>query len=512
MTEARPGAGSRPGSLLTRGVVAAERGRVAEGLALLQEYCAARPDDPEGYAQLARWLSLVHRPAGATVAAERALALRPQDARTLDTLGVVFSREGQHGRAVECFAAAVAADPARADFRFNLASSQKFLGRFDEAAQAYEACIALEPGHVRAHHGLAQLRTQSEASNHVARLAAVLASTQLDARAGLTLRHALAKELEDLGRHDEAFAHLADGKRRMRESCGYTFDQDAAMFDALRTAFPDRESVRAVAGASAARPIFVTGLPRTGTTLVDRILSSHSQVVSVGESQQFAAVLKRASGVRSPRAFDPPTIARLPSIDFGAAGRAYVEAVTPASGHPRFVDKTPLNVLCLGPIARALPGAVLVVVRRHPLDSIVANYRQLFGTGAASYHYSLDLDDLARYYIEFDRLVAHWRTVLPGRVHEVRYEELVARQHETTAALLEACGLAFEDACLSFERNPAPTATASAVQVRQPLHGSYVGRWRAHEARLVKVIALLREAGIEVAAGDPNAGSTRQAC
>jgi hypothetical protein len=183
------------------------------------------------------------------------------------------------------------------------------------------------------------------------------------------------------------------------------------------------------------------------------------------------------------------------SIDLPAVGRAYVEQTRPDGARPRFVDKMPLNFFYLGHVARALPGARLVVVRRDPLDTCLGNFRQLFALGFSYYDYAYDLLDTGRYYLAFDRLVAHWRAVLPGRVHEVSYERLVADQHGETRRLLEHCGLDWEDACLSFERNPAAVATASAVQVREPLHARAVGRWRHYERELQPLIRLLADQG-----------------
>jgi tetratricopeptide (TPR) repeat protein len=485
---------------LARGVVAAEAGKITEGLALIRAHCAAHPGDAEGHAQLARWLSRLHLQVEANATAERALALQPQDARTLDTIGVVLSRGGLHERAVVCFERAVAREPGRPGFQFNLASSLKFLARFDEADRAYEACIAADPLHPRAHHALAHLRTQSPASNHLARLERLLAGPPPEVDAELTLRHAIAKELEDVGRTDEAFRHLAQGKARKRAACGYTFEQDRVTFEAVRHA--TSEPVPAPVGNPAPggddAPIFVVGLPRTGTTLVERILSSHCRVASAGESQNFGVLLKRAAGTRSARVLDAETMARAAQVELDAVGREYLARTRPPGAKPRFVDKLPLNVFYLGHIARALPEASLVVVRRHPLDTVVANYRQLFATGVRYYDYALDLADLAAYCVEFDRLVAHWRRVLPGRVHEVHYESLVTDLRATTMRLLEACRLSFEPACLEFERNPSASATASAVQVRSHLYATSLGRWRRFEAHLGPAIERLTAAGLDV--------------
>ena len=485
---------SRSGDLLRRGIAAAERGRIGEGLELIRVALETDPADAEAHAQHGRFLSQLHRDREAVAAAERALALAPTAAVTLDTIGVVLSRAGLHERAVACFEQAVTAEPSRASLHFNLASSLKFLGRFDEAEASYEACLGLEPRYWRAHSALSQLRRQTAGSNHLGRLEALLADGGLDVDAELHLRHALAKELEDLGRYADAFVQLAAGKARRRATLGYAFERDRELFDAVARLFPEPIAPPA-AGAPADAPIFVVGMPRTGTTLVERILASHSQVASAGESQNFGVLLKRAAGTPSPRVLDVETIARSMSVDLPAVGRAYVERTRPDGDRPRFVDKMPLNFFYLGHLARALPGARMVVVRRHPLDTCLSNFRQLFALGMSYYDYAHDLLDTGRYYLAFDRLVAHWQRVLPGRIHELAYEQLVADAPGETARLLRYCGLDWEDACLAFERNPAAVATASAVQVREPMHARAVGRWRCYERELQPLVRLLAEEG-----------------
>ena len=494
-----------PGSadgLLVRGVMAAEAGRVREGLALIREACANAPADAEPQAQLGRWLSRLHRTDEAVDAAQLALALSPGSAATLDTIGVVFSRAGRHEQAVECFARAVALGPERAGLHFNHAAALKFLGRFAEAEAAYEACVRCDPRFWRAHSALAATRRQTPERNHLDRLERLLATGPLDPDAELHLRHALAKELEDLGRDDEAFAHLLAGNSRKHAATGYRFARDQVLFEAVMGLFPDVAPVLASEDCTsdeiARAPIFVVGMPRTGTTLVERILSSHSQVASAGESQNFGVLLKRACQTPSPQVLDAATLVQSLRIDLQALGREYLERTRPAGQpQPRFVDKMPLNYFYLGHIARALPAANIVVLRRHPLDTGLSNFRQLFATGFSYYDYARDLRDSGRYYAQFDRLIAHWQAALPGRVHEVGYEALVADQRGETGRLLAHCRLPWEESCLQFDRNESAVATASAVQVRQPLYASSVGRWRRYQRHLQPLIDELAAAGVK---------------
>jgi len=272
-------------TLLARGVRTAELGHIAEGLTQIRAACDADPADAEAHAQLGRWLSQLHRHAEALEAVERALALESASAATFDTVGVVLARAGQHERAASCFSRAIGLDPSRADLHFNLGSTLKYLGRFDEARASYEACLALAPRHARAHWALAQLLTATPTDNRIERFERLLEDGTLDAREELLLRHAVAKELEDLGRYDESFQHLAAGKARQRATLRYDVGTDLRLFPAVTRLFPEVIDAPGDDHALGNDPIFVVGLPRTGTTLVERILSSHPHVASAGESQ-----------------------------------------------------------------------------------------------------------------------------------------------------------------------------------------------------------------------------------
>jgi tetratricopeptide (TPR) repeat protein len=486
------------------GVAAANARRYAEGVRCLGRAVAAAPARAEYLAQLARCLVLARREGEALGAVERALALEPRDAPTLDTLGVVLTRAGRHAQAAALFRRAVAAAPENAGFQYNLASSLRFVGDAAGAEQAFEAVVRLAPRHYAAHAALAELVPQSPEANHIDRLLRLLAEVGDDVDGELRLRHALAKEYEDLGDYDCAFRHLAAGRAKKRATLGYRFADDRALFERIR-AVCDREfSTRRAEGAPSREPIFVVGMPRTGTTLVDRILSSHSAVVSAGELHNFSVCLKRAAGTGTPRTLDPETLAAAAGLDFRAVGERYLESVRPfrAADAGRFVDKLPLNFLLIGFIRRALPRAKIVCLRRHPLDTCLGNFRQLFALGFAYYAYAYDLDDIAEYYIEFDRLMRHWEEVLPGVVLRVDYEALVTNQEAETRRLLEFCDLPWEAGCLDFAANTAPVASASATQVRQPLNRAAIGRWRRYEDALAGVRERLLAAGIAVAADD----------
>ena len=495
LAAAEPG---RPEGYFLLGIVAAEAGQVAQGIPLIQAAIERGPR-AEHYAQLARLLILLRRDGEAAEAARQAMALGPADARSLDTIGCVLARLGDHEASLAPFAAAVKAEPDNLDYRYNLAAASGFTGRNRDAREHYEAILAADPGNARAHYALAILSRQTPDANHVPRLKAALARADR-AEDALRIRYALAKELEDLG-DPASFAHLSAANAEHKRKLGYDFAQDEAIFDAIESLFTSG-SLAQGAGNPDASPIFVIGMPRTGTTLVDRILSSHKDVTSAGELQAMPLAVKRLAGTRSRTIIDPETVAASGGIDPSAMGEAYLKQANHhrTGGTPRFTDKLPANFLYVGHIARSLPEARLVCLRRNPMDTVWSNYKNLVASQSAYYAYSYDLMDIARYYARFDRLMGLWERLFPGRVLQLSYETLVAEQEAQTRRLLDHCGLGWDEACMSFHENTAAVATPSAAQVRRPLNADGVGKWRTHRSGLEPVRRWLAEQGFDVPA------------
>jgi hypothetical protein len=241
-------------------------------------------------------------------------------------------------------------------------------------------------------------------------------------------------------------------------------------------------------------------MPRTGTTLVDRILSSHPDVGSAGELQAMPLAVKEAAGTSSRVVVDAETIRASLRADALALGERYMERAAPhrPAGKSHFVDKLPANMLYVGHIAQALPRARIVCLRRNPMDTVWSNFKNLFAPGSAYYFYSNDLLDTARYYARFDRLMASWQRRFPGRVLELQYEALVADQEGETRRLLDHCGLSWDAATLAFHENRAAVATPSAAQVRRPINADAVDRWRVHAEALEPVRQFFASQGIPV--------------
>ena len=462
----------------------------------LNRAAALNANSAEYTTHFAQALARVQRYREALMVANIAYALPPARPQTLDVLGSVYMQCNAHERANVLFHRAATLAPENANFRFNAAVTDTFTGHLAAAEMQFEACLERQPKFWRAYELRSRLRRQTAASNHIDALQALLVANAGDADAQIHLHGALGREYEDLRDYAKAFEHLGLGKAIAQARVAYQPAQDSTMVDALIKAFPAKLS--ADTGYGSEEPIFIVGMPRSGTTLVDRILSSHPQVYSAGELTNFRAQWVRTAPTGTPARVDPALVEQSQRLDWELLGLRYVDSTRPQTAvKPRFTDKLPHNFLYLGLIASALPQAKIICLRRHPLDTCLSIFREVFMENSAFHGYSFDLLDIGRFYIQFDRMMAHWDRIMPGRVLRVDYETLICEQESTTHRLLDHCELAWNDACLHFERNTAAVATASAVQVRQPLHRQSIGRWQKFLPWLGPLEQLLNQAGVD---------------
>lgn len=421
--------------------------------------------------------------------------------RLLQDVGNLYVHLNLHVDAERCYARAAALAASEPQTLYNWATCLTALGQLERAEQLLDRVIALAPHDHDAYYNRSTLRRQTAERNHVEELSRAL-STSSSPAARIALGYSLARELEDLRRYPESFATLKDAADARRRVLSYRVEDDVATMRQIAQAFSAdycRGATRACPpygcvqdtrpAVGDATPIFIVGLPRSGTTLVDRILSSHTQVQSRGESSDLAAILMRLAG---PVANKEALVRRARELDATEVGRGYCARLS-RSGPRKVIDKTPMNFLYLGLIAVALPQARIIHVRRQPLDVCYAMYKTLF---RMAYPFSYDLTDLARYYLAYADLMQHWRDVLGASLIEIDYETLVADQERATRGLLDACALPWEESCLKFHRNESPTLTASAAQVRKPLYNSSVGLWRHYEHELWPLIELLHAGGV----------------
>jgi tetratricopeptide (TPR) repeat protein len=482
--------------------VALAQGAVDHAIDHVARALAIQPDHAPSRLLHARCLLALGRFAEARRAA-LALTEGPANAAFWGELGTLLQRVNEHHAALRAYDRGIELHPAAPELLFNRATVRRFVGDLTGAEADYDRVVALRPDDCEAYLNRSELRPQSAERNHVAELEARLALGGAGPQGEVQLCYALAKEYEDLGAYAQSFAALNRGATLRRRHLTYDVSKDVATVGWIIESFAEAAALSPATSASGDAPIFVVGLPRSGTTLVDRILSSHPDARSAGELNAFAtAVVAAVARVAGGKVPDRRTlIARSAAIDFQALGLDYLDRAAAAGFAGRFVDKMPLNYLYCGLIARALPGAAIVHVERHPMAVCYAMYKTLFQDG---YPFSYSLAEIAAYYAAYRRLMQFWQAALPGRIHCVAYENLVTDQHGETRRLLAACGLPWDDACLRFHENAAPTTTASASQVRRPLYASSIHQWRHYETQLAELRDALESAGIQA---DPPSSS-----
>lgn len=432
-------------------------------------------------------------------AAERA----GTDPRLLLPAALLYHQMNRPGSALPLLYRALEQAPDDPTLLYLAGLSHHYLNESAQAGPLLERVLAIAPGNGYATHLRSQLKTWTREDNHVAELRAALAQPRLRDLDAIQTSFALAKELEDLGDPVPSFEALLQANRLKRRTLNYDVRNDVQAMQGVMSHY-SRQAMDAIAGGDATPgSIFIVGMPRTGTTLVERILGSHSRVTSLGESVDFPQVMAAAARKAHARSgsTDPDLVRASLSMDFAELGRNYRAAVGQLSESREFaIDKLPSNFRYCGIIHKALPQATIVHLTRDPMDTCYAVFKTLF---VDAYHFAYQLDELAEFYVAYRRMMDHWHTVMPGVIVDVNYEELVSDPEAQCRRLLERCGLEWQDEVLDFHRSDRASTTASAAQVRQPIYRSSVQKWRNVAGQLQPVLQRLAKAGLVDGDGNP---------
>ncbi|MCH8038435.1 MAG: sulfotransferase, partial [Proteobacteria bacterium] len=448
-----------------------------EALDLLHEAAAGRPASSDVLGELGD----MHRTLGhhddAVDWYRKALKHDPANARRRVNLGHCLSKLNRFDEAQRAFHTALEHEPALAEAHYNIGLSLQFIGRFDDAIVAHERAVALRPDLTEAHFSLAMIRRARGGESEITHLGDLLADSELSLDGRIHANFALARLHDNLGDEESAFAHYRTGNELKAQTVAFDparhadfVDRCIATFD--HAFFGQREGF----GLDSHKPVFILGMPRSGTTLVEQILSAHREVHGAGELDDLRLMIKAlpdrlGSAERFPDI--APALGRPASRELARDYLSRIEDLDP--GAARITDKMTGNYLRLGLIALILPRATIIHCRRDPLDTCLSCYFQNFANGL---NFTYDLGHLGAVYRHYARLMAHWREVLPLRTLDVCYEDLVAQPEGVSRDIVAFCGLDWDDRCLDFHRHERQVRTASFWQVRQPIFATSVGRWR----------------------------------
>ena len=465
-------------------------GKLDEAVVSYHKALAIKPDYAEAHSNLGIALKDQGKLDEAVASHRKALAIKPDYAEAHSNLGNAFKDLGKLDEAVASYHKALAIKPDFAKAHYNLGLALQDLGKLDEAVASYHKALAINPDYAEAHRHMAGMKKHSEYDEDIRAMEKAYAKPAISDEQRMHLAFGLGKAFEDLQQFEKAFGFFAEGNSIKRGSYSYSIDDHGHFFKKLEEAFDSSLFAKHQGtGCDDETPIFILGMPRSGTTLVEQILASHPQVHGAGElgtlSQIVSSYFDKGKGVEIPE-----SIGQVDGADFERPGVEYIQAIRKHSPDTRFItDKMPENFKFIGLIKLMLPNAKVIHCRRDPADTCLSIFKTYF---TVKHEYSHDLGELGRYYNFYRGLMEHWHSVIPGFIHDVQYEDMVADQAGQTRTLLEYCGLEWDDACLEFYKTDRPVRTASAEQVRRPIYKDSVQLWKRYEKQLAPMLEILR--------------------
>jgi tetratricopeptide (TPR) repeat protein len=420
---------------------------------------------------------------------QEAIRQKPELPHPYSLLGNLYTKQGRFEEAVEVYKVALDKQPNHGPSLAAMGHALKTIGRQEESIDTYRDCITRHPEFGEAYWALANLKTFRFSEDEVATMEKYVDDEKLPDETRVNFNYSLGKSYEDQGDYDQAFARYDKGNQLRRPHENYDPVQTEMVHDQIiETITPEFLEANREHGCPAPDPIFIVGLPRSGSTLIEQILASHSHVDGTLELPDLPRIIKAINEQR-PQGEGYPQALRHYGPELAKLGEQYLEwTERHRKGAPRFTDKMPNNFASIGLIAAILPNAKVVNARRHPLDSCMGCYKQLFYKGQS---FTYDLVELGEYYLEYQRMMDYWHDLVPHMVLDVQYEEMVSDQENQTRRLVEHCDLPWEDGVLRFYETDRAVITASSEQVRQPIYSRSVNSWRRFEKHLEPLIEVL---------------------
>ena len=475
------------------GEIGLELGALRDAENLLAQCVKLAPDYPAGRYSYANVLYKRHRFSEAIGQLNTLLQSHPNNPAYLALKAANLAEISQHQQAIDIFTALLEKDPNNASVRLSLGHAQRAIGDQAAAIQSYRNVAESSVEYGEACWSLANLKTYRFSEPALETMRAQLKANSGDYRKTYHLLFALAKALEDGKQYQEAMAALAQGNKLKSRTVPWSTEQFEEDTQTLIDFFEkDRTNTLASSKLEISDPIFIVGLPRAGSTLIEQILSSHSQVEGTAELANMIAIARRLANKtsRSSKSEYPQTLEHLNEHELVTLGTRYINEtrLQRQTKKPHFIDKMPNNFSHIGLIRQILPNAKVIDARRHPVDCCFSGYKQLFASGQG---FTYSQRRIAHYYRQYERLMEHWDNVFPGFVYRVHYEAMVENPEHEIRALLTYCGLEFEDACLHFHETQRTVRTASSEQVRQPINRKGIGAWKPFEPWLQPMISEL---------------------
>lgn len=463
-------------------------GRLREAEASCRQALALEPDLADAHNQLGKVLVALGRLEDAVGSFSRSLEINPDTSGAHNNLGIALRQLGRTDEAIATFERALEIASSNANAHMNLAMTLKETGRLDDAVGHFQQVLAINPGLAQAHFHLAHMRNHVSTDAELGAMKSLYNQPETDTDRKILLAFGLGSALEKRAEYEEAFRFFHAGHRLRKQSAPFDLARSARYFASLKQVFDANSLARnRTAGPANELPVFIIGMPRSGTTLAEQILASHPDVEGAGELSYLEDIVQQVVKKSGKPFLDAWKIMDAREVhDLGADYLQKLRAHSATSR--RITDTTPMNFRYVGLVASILPGARFVHCVRNPMDTCMSIFQQPL---SETHAYANDLADLGGFYRLYRELMAHWHSVLPGRIYDLCYEDLVTDSETEIRKLLDYCDLQFHEDCLSFHKTDRSVRTPSDSQVRQPIYTGSIGRWKRYEAQLAPLKAIL---------------------